>query len=162
MARDNTLVQIQRAQSVTKLLLSDLRDVVSALRGEDPIGLAHALRTLVAGVPAPQIHLVMADNLAIDDPMQAHTVLRCVQEIITNVIRHAAARNLWIELARTDGGIAIRAKDDGRGAKEVRPGHGLTGMRERLEQVGGTLQIETQPAKGFRLDAWMPVCGGLP
>ena len=75
MARDNTLVQIQRAQSVTKLLLSDLRDVVSALRGEDPIGLAQALRTLVAGVPAPQIHLVMADNPAIDDPMRAHAVL---------------------------------------------------------------------------------------
>jgi len=87
MARDNTLVQIQRAQSATKLLLSDVRDVVTALRGEDPIGLAQALRTLVAGVPAPQIELVMADNLAIDDPMRAHTVLRCVQEIITNVIR---------------------------------------------------------------------------
>lgn len=161
MARDNTLVQIHRAQSVTKLLLSDLRDVVSALRGEDPIGLTQALRTLVAGVPAPQIHLEMADNLAIDDPVRAHTVLRCVQEIITNVNRHAAARNLWIELARTDGGIAIRAKDDGRGAKDVRPGHGLTGMRERLAQVGGKLQIETQPAKGFRLEAWMPVSGGL-
>ena len=160
MARDNTLVQIQRAQSVTKLLLSDLRNVVSALRAEDPIGLAHALRTLVAGVPAPQIHLVMGDNLAIDDPMQAHTVLRCVQEIITNAIRHAAARNLWIELARADGGIALQAKDDGRGAKEARAGHGLTGMRERLEQVGGTLQIETLPAKGFCLEVWIPVSGG--
>jgi signal transduction histidine kinase len=161
MARDNALVQIQRAQSVTKLLLSDVRDVVGALRSEDSIGLTQALRTLVAGVPAPQIHLLMADNLAIDDPMRAHTVLRCVQEIITNVIRHAAARNLWIELTLKDGGIAIRARDDGRGAKEVRPGHGLTGMRERLEQVGGTLQIETQPAKGFCLEAWMPVSGGL-
>jgi signal transduction histidine kinase len=161
MARDNALVQIQRAQSVTKLLLSDVRDVVGALRSEDPIGLAQALKALVAGVPAPQIHLLMADNLAIDDPMRAHTVLRCVQEIITNVIRHAAARNLWIELTRKDGGIAIRARDDGRGAKEVRPGHGLTGMRERLEQVGGTLQIETQTAKGFCLEAWMPVSGGL-
>jgi signal transduction histidine kinase len=36
----------------------------------------------------------------------------------------------------------------------------LTGMRERLEQVGGTLKIETHPAKGFRLEAWMPVSGG--
>src|SRR5262249_23533950 len=50
LAQDNTLVQIQRAQSVTKLLLSDLRGVVSALRGEDPIGLGQALRALVAGV----------------------------------------------------------------------------------------------------------------
>src|SRR5258708_33879340 len=142
MARDNALVQIQRAQSVTKLLLFDLRDVVSALRGQDPIRLAQALRTLVAGVPAPQIYLVMADDLAIDDPMRAHAVLRCVQEIITNVIRHAAAGHLWIELARTDGGIAIRAKDDGRGAREVRLGHGFTGMGERLGQGWGTGPIE--------------------
>ncbi len=161
LARDSTLVQIQRAQSVTKLLLSDVRDVVSALRGEDPTGLAQALRTLVAGVPAPRIHLLIAEDLTINDPMRAHTVLRCVQEIITNAIRHAAAGNLWIELARTDSGIAILARDDGRGAKQVRPGHGLTGMRERLEHVGGTLEIETQPAKGFRVDAWMPLAGGV-
>jgi signal transduction histidine kinase len=160
LARDNTLVQIERAQSVTKLLLADLRGVVSALRGEDPIGLAQALKTLVAGVAAPQIHLLISEDLAIDDPTRAHIVLRCVQEIITNAIRHAAAANLWIELARTSNGIAIRARDDGRGAKELRPGHGLTGMRERLEQVGGRLEIETQPTKGFRLNAWLPVSGG--
>lgn len=161
LAQDNALVQIQRAQSVTKLLLSDVRGVVSALRGEDPIGLAQALRTLVASVPAPQIHLLIAEDLTINDPTRAHTVLRCVQEIITNAIRHAAAGNVWIELARTDSGVAIRARDDGRGAKDVQPGHGLTGMRERLEQVGGTLEIETQPAKGFRIDAWMPLSGGV-
>jgi len=161
LARDNTLVQIQRAQSVTKLLLSDLRGVVSALRGEDPIGLAQALRTLVARVAAPQIHLVISEDLPIDDPTRAHTVLRCVQEIITNSIRHSGAANLWIELGRTGNGIAIRARDDGRGAKELRPGHGLTGMRERLEQVGGRLEIETQPAKGFRLNAWIPLSGGV-
>ncbi len=158
---DNALVQIQRAQSVTKLLLSDVRSVVRVLRGEDPIGLAQALRTLAAGVASPQIHLLLAEDLAIDDPMRAHTVLRCVQEIITNAIRHAAAGNLWIELARTDTGITIRARDDGRGAKEVRPGYGLTGMRERLSQAGGTLEIETQPAKGFRIAAWMPASGGV-
>src|SRR6266852_4804180 len=156
LARDSTLVQIQRAQSVTKFLLSDVRGVVSALRGEDPIGLAQALKTLVASVPAPQIHLLIAEDLTINDPTRAHVVLRCVQEIITNAIRHAAAGNLWIELARTASGVAIRARDDGRGAKDVQPGHGLTGMRERLEQVGGKLEIETQPAKGFRIQAWMP------
>jgi signal transduction histidine kinase len=160
LARENTLVQIQRAQSVTKLLLTDLRTVVSTLRGEDPIGLPQALRALVAGITAPQIHLLIADDLTVDDPMRAHTVLRCVQEMITNAIRHAAADNLWIELARTDNGVTIRARDDGKGSKEVQPGHGLTGMRERLEQVGGRLQIETEPANGFRLTAWMPLSGG--
>ena len=104
---------------------------------------------------------MISEDLAIDDPTRAHTVLRCVQEIITNAIRHSAAGNLWIELARTDTGVAIRARDDGRGAKEIRPGHGLTGMRERLEQVGGQLEIETQAAKGFRLNAWIPLSGGI-
>src|SRR5260370_32815489 len=69
LARENTLVQIQRAQSVTKLLLSDLRNVVSTLRGEDPIGLSQALRALVAGITAPQIHLLIADDLVVDVPM---------------------------------------------------------------------------------------------
>src|SRR5258707_7856546 len=141
LAGDNTLIQIQRAQSVTKLLLSDVRSVVSALRGEDPIGLSQALRTVAAGVASPQIHLLIAEDLAIDDPMRAHTVLRCVQEIITNAIRHAAAGNLWIELARTENGITIRARDDGRGAKEVRPGYGLTGMRVRLAQGRWSLEF---------------------
>src|SRR6267154_1515139 len=160
-AQDKTLVQIERAQSVTKLLLSDLRQVVGALRSEDPMGLAQALRTLVAGVAAPEIHLLIAEDLAINDPMRAHHVLRCVQEIVDSAMRHAAAEHLWIELERTDSGILIRARDDGRGAKEVQPGHGLTGMRERLEHVGGTLEIETQPAKGFRIAARMPESGGV-
>src|SRR5258708_32967207 len=73
MARDNTLVQIQRAQSVTKLLLSDLRDVVSALRGEDPIELAQALRTLVAAGFSPQIYPGLRHNLEVHYPMRAHS-----------------------------------------------------------------------------------------
>src|SRR5260370_7294089 len=55
LAGDNALVQIQRAQSVTKLLLSDLRGVVRALRGEDPMGLAQPLTTLVPAAAPPPI-----------------------------------------------------------------------------------------------------------
>jgi len=160
LVQDHALLQIQRAQAVTKLLLSDVRGVVTTLRGEDPIGLAHALKTLVEGVPAPHIHFVIPEDLTVSDPVHAHTLLRCVQEIVTNTIRHAAASNLWIELTSTERGIVIHARDDGRGAKQVLPGHGLIGMRERLEQVGGKLEIETQPAKGFRVNAWMPLSGG--
>lgn len=160
LTQDDALVQIQRAQAVTKLLLSDVRGVVTTLRGEDPIGLVHALKTLVEGVPTPQIHLLIPEELAVSDPVHAHTLLRCVQEIVTNTVRHAAASNLWIKLTSTENGVVIHARDDGRGAKQVFPGHGLIGMRERLEHVGGTLEIETQPAKGFRVNAWMPLSGG--
>src|SRR5258707_14419436 len=63
LAQENTLVQIQRAQSVTKLLLSDVRGVVSTLRSDDPIGLAQALRALVAGGPGPPNHPLIAGEL---------------------------------------------------------------------------------------------------
>jgi signal transduction histidine kinase len=159
-ADDPTREQVQRAQSVTGLLLRDVREVVSALRGEDPIGLADALRILVDAVPEPRIHLQLADDLPISDPLRAQTVLRCVQEIITNAVRHAHATNLWIELARSDRGLTIIAKDDGRGAKEVRPGHGLMGMRERLEAVGGHVEIQSQAARGFQISAWIPLSEG--
>ena len=157
---DPTREQVQRAQSVTGLLLRDVRGVVSALRGEDPIGLADALRILVDAVPEPRIHLQLAEDLPISDPVRAQTVLRCVQEITTNAVRHAHAANLWIEVSRSDGGLTITARDDGRGAKDIRPGHGLIGMRERLEAVGGHLEIQSQAARGFRISAWIPLSEG--
>lgn len=157
---DRTREQVERAQSVTGLLLKDVRGVVSALRGEDPIGLADALRVLVDAVPAPRIHLQVADDLPVSDPLRAQTVLRCVQEIVTNTMRHAHATNLWIALSRSDSGLTISARDDGRGVKEVRPGHGLIGMRERLESVGGRLEIHSEPARGFEINAWIPLAGG--
>lgn len=157
---DRTREQVERAQSVTGLLLTDVRGVVSALRGADPIGLAEALRVLVDAVPEPRIHLQMADDLPVSDPLRAQTVVRCVQEIITNTIRHAHAANLWIELARSDSGLTISARDDGRGVTEVRPGHGLIGMRERVEAVGGRLEVHSETARGFEINAWIPLSGG--
>ncbi len=157
---DRTREQVERAQSITGLLLKDVRGVVSALRGEDPIGLADALRVLVDAVPEPRIHLQIADDLPVSDPLRAQTVVRCVQEIVTNTLRHAHATNLWIALSRSDSGLTISARDDGRGVKEVRPGHGLIGMRERVEAVGGRLEIHSEAARGFEINAWIPLSGG--
>src|SRR5712692_4226332 len=160
MASGTTLAQVNRAQSVTKRLLTDVRGTVSAVRGEDSIGLTYALRTLVEGVPQPHVHLSLPENLAICDSLSAQTVLRCVQEIVTNTIRHAHAANLWIELTRTESHLQLLARDDGRGAEHVRAGHGLTGMRERLELVGGRLDIRSEPTKGFHVSASFPLRGG--
>ena len=62
-----------------------------------------------------------------------------------------------LALAREDRGIAIRAHDDGRGADAVSIGNGLRGMRERLTEVGGRLEIRTAPDRGFAVDAWLPL-----
>ena len=152
----NAQEHIQTAQSVTKLLLQDVREVVSSLRGEDSFDLGRAIRTLSKDIPKPRIHLDVPEDLGIYDPVRAETILRCVQEIITNAVRHSDAHNLWIELIKMEDGVEVRARDDGRGVKHLKPGNGLTGMRERLEKVGGQLEIESTPSTGFRLKARIP------
>jgi len=149
---------VLQAQSVAKLLLSDVREVVSQLRDDDAIDLTEALRTLIEGVPGLTIHLDLPPRFSVDDPRRAQVLLRCAQEIITNTVRHAAARNLWLRFERTEANeLAIHAHDDGRGVGELRQGNGLTGMRERLAQIGGRLNITTARDQGFALDAWLPL-----
>jgi signal transduction histidine kinase len=149
---------VRQAQSVARLLLSDVREVVSQLRENDSIDLTEALNTLIEGVPGLRIHLQLPPQFSIEDPRRAQLLLRCAQEIITNAVRHASARNLWLSFERTDDQtLAIHARDDGRGAIQVRHGNGLNGMRERLSQFGGRLDIVTEKGQGFSLDAWLPM-----
>jgi signal transduction histidine kinase len=147
---------VEKARSLTKLLLSDVREVVSSMREGNTLDLAGALDALVKDIPKPKIHLSLPEDLGIDEVARAQVILRCVQEIITNTVKHAGAKNLWIELERTSGGIKVHARDDGKGSKEVQAGHGLSGMRERLEGLGGKLQVSSSPGQGFALDAWVP------
>jgi signal transduction histidine kinase len=147
---------VQQAHSLARLLLVDVREVVSDMREDDKVDLAAALRTLVEGVPAPTIHLDLPFELAMTDPQRAQVLLRCAQEMITNSVRHARARNLWISLKLSVEGLAMSARDDGRGVDQVRPGNGLSGMSERLRHLGGKLEIESQPGAGFALHAWLP------
>ena len=79
--------------------------------------------------------------------------------MITNSVRHASARNLWIRLSSAPDGLAMSARDDGRGVRQVRSGNGLTGMSERLLALGGKLEIESSKGAGFTLHLWMPLEG---
>jgi signal transduction histidine kinase len=150
------LEHVQQAHSLAKLLLADVREVVSDMRRDDKVDLAEALRTLVEGVPEPRIHLDLPSDMVMADPKRAHLLLRCAQEIITNSVRHAHAENLWIRLSMTRDGVAMSARDDGRGVNSIQAGNGLRGMRERLTQLGGKLEVESQQGAGFTLHAWLP------
>lgn len=158
---EEALKQVSHAQDITKSLLGDVRDVVSTLREGSPIQLRESLQALVETVPLPRIHLKLPDHLVISDPVIAHTLLRCVQETVTNAIRHAHASNLWIELVEHDGHIEVRAVDDGQGAQSIRLGRGLAGMRERVEAIGGRLAIQSQLGKGFDLSVSIPLSTGV-
>ena len=150
------LEHVQQAHSLARLLLADVREVVSDMRRDDMVNLADALNTLIEGVPKPQIHLDLPSEEVMTEPERALVLLRCVQEMITNSVRHAKASNLWIRLSMTRDGLAMSARDDGVGADKVAVGNGLLGMAERLKQLGGKLEIESEPGEGFALHAWLP------
>jgi signal transduction histidine kinase len=147
---------VREAHAITRLLLADVRDVVSRMRESGRVDLAQTIRTLATDDAALRIHLDMPDSLPVDDAGQAHALLRSVQEIITNARRHGGARNLWIRLDRRPEGIDLHARDDGRGAAELTVGHGLTGMRERFEEFAGRVEFTPGPGRGFEVHGFMP------
>lgn len=150
------LEHVEQARSLAKLLLADVREVVSDMRQDDRVNFSQALRTLIEGVPQPQVHLDLPADLVLTDPLRARLLLRCTQEIITNSVRHARARNLWIRISTGHDGIALSARDDGHGVNKLQPGNGLQGISERLSQLGGKLELESGRGQGFALHAWLP------
>lgn len=147
---------VRQAHTLARLLLTDVREAVSQLREGGAIDVGAALRPLAENVPALDIEMQIDEPLTMDDPERAHVLLRCTQEIITNTVRHANAGKLWIGVRREAGQISIEARDDGDGVETILPGNGLRGMRERLQQYQGTLQVESHPGQGFRLRVCLP------
>ncbi|MDO5084314.1 MAG: histidine kinase [Arachnia propionica] len=91
-------------------------------------------------------------------PAVALTAQRLIQESLTNTVRHARAQHCWITLASWPGGITVRVVDDGVGVADLRPGHGISGMRERVEQCGGRVSFSNvSEGTGFQVEARIPV-----
>jgi len=150
------LEHVHQARSVARLLLSDVREVVSEMRSDDAVNLAKALQKLVEGVPQPEIHLQIPPGFSVTDANRAQVLLRCAQEVITNAVRHAQAKNLWLILEVKNDELHLTAKDDGLGMSKAHIGNGLRGMRERLRQLGGGLELDTALGDGFSLHAYLP------
>jgi signal transduction histidine kinase len=158
LAGDQAREHVHRAQAVTRAMLSDVRQTVSGVRDEhlDPIP---AIRRLVEAIDRPAVHFDAPEILPIADASRAETLMRLVQEIVTNAVRHAQARNLWISVSQSADGIDIEGRDDGQGAKGWSDGHGLRGMRERLSLIGGSLDVRSTPGTGFFVQAHIPQTG---
>lgn len=158
LSTDDAAEHVREAHLVARTLLADVRDVVGALRQDPAVDFVDAISTLAAGVKRPAVHLDITDDLRGADPLEAHTLFRCVQEIITNAMRHSSAENLQLKLQRDGGGaLLLEACDDGRGVESIKPGNGLKGMRERVEEYGGKLSVKSSAGGGFSLSIRLPV-----
>ena len=143
---------VDRANQVARDLLADVRQTVSELRTASS-DLSEALRQVVRDLPDLEVSVDVAPGVQVDEE-QAAALVRAVQEIATNTLRHADARELWIEVAARPPGVVLTAVDDGRGYRELVPGNGLRGLAERFEALGGGVQFDG--ANGFRVTATVP------
>ncbi len=93
-------------------------------------------------------------------PIQQNVLLQAVTECATNSIKHGKARQLDILIQEHKGAVSMTVSDDGQGAPEIKPGFGLTNMRERVEGIGGTFVTQSGAGDGFTVSITIPAGGG--
>jgi signal transduction histidine kinase len=148
---------VDQARQLTQLLLDDVREVVTELRSENGYDLGEVVRRIAADMPSPAIHVAVAPAVrVVADAAKAEALIRCVQELITNAVRHAGAANLWIALEPRDGGVELSARDDGDGVDPIVRGVGLTGLEQRFARLGGRFTFSSARGAGFKVAAWLP------
>jgi signal transduction histidine kinase len=145
---------VERARTVARDLLADVRTTVGTLRTEHAADLAEALRRVGRQVPglAVAVHI---DDAVTTDEEQTAVLVRAMQEIVTNTLRHGNASTLRVEVVRDGDHIRLTAADDGCGAPDVLAGNGLRGLSERVTALGGAVDVDG--AAGFTVTATVPV-----
>ena len=157
---DSLAEPIREAHRLARHLLADVRVVVGDLRNAPPVDLAAALADLASSPDEPTVVLDLPEDLEVREPAVAHALFRLAQEALTNSRRHSGAPRVELTLRAFDDPLAsfeLVVRDDGRGADSVVPGHGLRGMRERVEALGGELEITGRAGHGgFEVRARLP------
>ncbi|HEX4443812.1 MAG TPA: sensor histidine kinase [Galbitalea sp.] len=142
--------------------LTETRSLVAsgAAVGVEGGGLAVALSRLAERFERETgiVVTVSADDAAVLDRDAEVVLLRCAQEALANVRKHSAAGTVILTLTVLDGELSLRISDDGAGFDPAQPssGFGITGLRERLGLVRGTLDILAEPGRGTTLVATLP------
>jgi signal transduction histidine kinase len=171
--RDNEICagRVNGFQRLAENALAEVKRLSLGLRPSllDDLGLAPALERLVEDVRAHHdinLSLDVAGVIGVRLPDKVATaVFRIVQEALSNIIKHSAARQASIQVRQVDGNIVVNVSDDGRGIEPSRlrsppPGHlGLAGMSERAALLDGTYTLDSSPGRGVRIRVTIPLRG---
>ncbi|WNO10714.1 sensor histidine kinase [Teredinibacter sp. KSP-S5-2] len=149
---DTAKTHIQQARAISHLLLSDVREAVSEIRQQKDWQLSEALHTLTQDIPNLDVNLVIDHHPT--DSRQTEVLFRCVQEALTNVIKHAQASQCSISLTNKQGPL-LNIYDNGKSNTDIIPGNGLKGMAERVKNLGGQLRFHNHE-QGFELIVQLP------
>ena len=153
---------LSEAAQITETTLSEVREIARRLRPEalDELGLGNALAVLAdrtASYGGLSIKRRLQPELP---PLSRHAevvVYRVAQESLTNVIRHAEASRVVIELDRIGDSLLLSVSDNGQGLNGSQPGHGIKGMYERALTIGGELTVQAGGARGTEVRLRVPL-----
>jgi len=148
--------RVQQALALAKLLISDLRTAVSELRESDALDLGAAVGKLVEGLPDLEVEVDFNEAPVVNQPVIAQALLRCIQESLTNVLRHSNADSCRIALTNLYNHYFLTVHDNGSDNTDIVAGNGLQGMRERVCGLGGDI-LWQQQEDGFLVQVKLPL-----
>lgn len=160
---DAALEHIEHARSLAQAGLAEARLSVRALRPEalQQADLGNALQALLRRAEARGTlrtrYNVTGEQIPLPDEVESE-LLRIAQEGVTNILKHAGAQHVELELTFGTDSISLLLADDGAGfdSRAHHDGFGLLGMRERAERIGGRLLVTSRPARGTRVETVIP------
>ncbi len=155
----------QQARAIERISEEALRDMQALLielrpASLDGAGLAPALQEICAAYHDRLGVTVDAslDDVTVPAPVE-HALLRITQEACANAVRHGNARRLAVSMTRQDGHVELAVRDTGTGFDPAAPhaGSGLAHIRDRVAELGGTVDIDSAPGRGAALTVRVPV-----
>ncbi|HEX5995745.1 MAG TPA: sensor histidine kinase, partial [Jiangellales bacterium] len=160
LASDPTNAQsfLREARTGLSQALEDLRELSSGIYPGilTERGLGPALQDLAARCPLP---VELAVSLPHRPPDRVETAAYfLVSEALTNAAKHAPTSNVHVRVGQAAGHMTIQVRDDGAGGADPRRGSGLSGLRDRVEALGGRFTLASPPGAGTVLEAVIP-CG---
>ena len=147
---------IGEVEQVARDALKQVREAVTGMRSAE---LANELvNARLAAVGAGLGFEAEVDPLPPLDSAQENALAMALREAMTNVLRHAKAQQVQVQIRRQGRAVQLEVQDDGVGSSKP-PGNGLSGMRERAEALGGQLSIDSAAGAGTRLRLLLPLDG---
>jgi signal transduction histidine kinase len=118
-------------------------------------GLSPALKALGRRSPV-RVKLDMGFEQRLPDQVEV-AAYYTVSEALTNASKHAEATRVWVSLRLEDDILLLSVRDDGVGGADATRGSGLTGLRDRIEALGGTIQLKSPSGSGTLIDVEIPI-----
>jgi signal transduction histidine kinase len=149
---------LAQAKQTLAAALAELRDLSQDIHPNvlTEGGLEPALEDLAYTAPLPvRVAADLNGRLPEQVEVGAYYV---IAEALTNVAKHACASGATVTLRRDNGRLVLFVRDDGVGGADPSRGSGLRGLADRVQALGGTLEVESRPGRGTEIRAWIP-CG---